>query len=474
MAKIISQSAASSLLKKSDLEQIRKFLEKEFKENEELREHFVEFASEPNIKKDTAMRFEKNINDEIEDVIESSSGRYDFIDYHSASRFGFKMCDILERIAEEAPNNEIRIQLQMEVLERLDDIDIDDSDGTLSMIYETILEDYYGLFEENNLNDRALLFDACSDYLYESDDHLDFIADEIEEFFFRFIGTDYSPEVEEYLEEQMDELSKVEDQDRWLVQRKISKYASLLLEIKASNGQSENEQLEFAYKYWKSCDVRKYFVEKYISQNRLEEAISLLEEGLKMDVGHRGLVIEHQEQLKELYKQTHRDSQYTEMLWQLNKSSGMEINLGFYDELKSIYTPEQWEIERENLFSFYQDRTYAYAKMLKHEGLTERLAQFVLKDREITYLLDEYAKDLPKEYIAQIISAYENVYNHMAASANKRRDYEILIRDIEKVHRITGGKELTDRLTLQWLEKYKRRPAFCEEIRKFRRHLIGH
>ncbi|WP_243096858.1 hypothetical protein [Thermohalobacter berrensis] len=140
----------------------------------------------------------------------------------------------------------------------------------------------------------------------------------------------------------------------------------------------------------------------------------------------------------------------------------------YYRELKELHK-EDWEIFytklKEELKShnswYFRDK---YLKVITFERDLPELMEFV---RENPRSIEEYANMLVDKYKNEVIDIYKKSIMLEASSSSKRSHYRQVCRMLEKFKKIAGKKkqgEMINELSI----KYKRRPAFLDELEKIK------
>jgi hypothetical protein len=88
-----------------------------------------------------------------------------------------------------------------------------------------------------------------------------------------------------------------------------------------------------------------------------------------------------------------------------------------------------------------------------------------VKNNNSFWSLDKFASELVMHYPDEVIHLYETVINEQLAPQIGREKYIFLCRYIRRFQKLTD-KERTKQMVLTLLEKYKNRPAMCEELIK--------
>lgn len=200
-----------------------------------------------------------------------------------------------------------------------------------------------------------------------------------------------------------------------------------------------------------------------MQKKEYDKVIKILDECINLDKGIDWKIAEHIKKKKEIYRLQGNKDAYIKQLWKLEleyKKGDLEI----FKELKSQYTPEEWLVKREEIFSklsiFYHiDRLY------NEEELYDRLLEYVLECPGL-YAVQAYESVLKKDYSEQILKKYRDEINKMASTPNTRKYYSELVSLLQRMKKIKGGTKVVESIVDDWKVKYKKRPAMMEELGK--------
>ena len=154
---------------------------------------------------------------------------------------------------------------------------------------------------------------------------------------------------------------------------------------------------------------------------------------------------------------------YKQQLWHLITKDNPG-NIESFKELKTLYSNEEWEKIREEIFSGLPK--YAHVDQLyKEEKLYDRLLEYVLSTEGL-YALREYEKELKDYYPEEVLQKYADEVNRMATHTADRRRYQEWVAILRRMSKIKGGKEKVCEIVEHWRFAYRNRPAMMDELRK--------
>lgn len=206
---------------------------------------------------------------------------------------------------------------------------------------------------------------------------------------------------------------------------------------------------------------REKSIERLLEKGHYHEVISLCLEGEEADKEYRGLVFQWEEYRYQAY----------EKLGDIEKQRELGLKFVYKNEykyffqLKKLYQPEEWKsVLHEILETFEKQKLQPsiYVEILIHEDLKIKLFEYCKRNlssiEEIyPYLIDEYFDEVNALYVANIKKS--------AGEASDRRRYKQVCNMIKAYKKIFGEEQMLG-LTASLKQKYVRRPAFLDELRK--------
>lgn len=189
----------------------------------------------------------------------------------------------------------------------------------------------------------------------------------------------------------------------------------------------------------------------------------MLKESKEMDSGFAGLVSGYSEELLVLYEMTGQQEAYREeLIWHVYHCS--QNNLTYILKLKDLCTEAEWEQERERLLASKATWGVHY-KLLENEKMYEQLLKEI-KEHPGIYLLDQYESVLKKHFPEKVRDIYADYVERWAERTSDRKSYQGQVIYLKKIARYPDGKELASKIAAEWKQKYRKRPAMMDELRK--------
>ena len=226
---------------------------------------------------------------------------------------------------------------------------------------------------------------------------------------------------------------------------------------------SEEEIREYRKQYRNFSEIRKMEIREYLSEEKYEEAISVLKESKVLDADKAGLVAEYSRQLIDIYESQNMEKEYVEEL-KYQVFQCMQDNLEYIARLKKLYSQEEWEAQRE-LFLENKTSSWVRYELLSEEGLFERMLTKIRKNGGV-HILNQYEKVLKKHLPEEVRDLYVQYVKDEAAQVSDRKAYRGLMTYLKKIAGYPNGKIMAQEIADCWKVDYRRRPAMMDELRK--------
>ena len=446
----VKKSTVKDLVINADEKTVRGFLIEVLENNPMLADRFKILSN--NIFQEVNIQEYENYMDRI---IFQYSDRAGYINYYSAHKFFNDIDTILYTDIDALlgrENFKSAFLVVMCVCEGVSGIDIDDSDGGLTMLASRCEEILDIILANSNNGQKKEYFSILLNKEKKLKDW--FISEFFEDIIIsKFTEKDFLADKLDFVKEKMEFYKNKEDLSDYYLQKWMITYLDMI---------PEEEKMSFCQEYWLYPYIRKWFVEKCIEQENYDEAINALKDGIILDKDSLWAVNKHKKKLKDLYKITENYDEYIKLLKEIVLSEGGS-DFDSYKELKSLYAQDEWIKIREDILSQVpvQDIDVLY----NEEKLYTKLIECVVQGRGLG-LVKEYQKSLLKYYPKQIFDKYVSELTHQAQWANNRNMYKALVDELRELKSLPQGKEVADRLASEWKVEYKRRKAMMQELDK--------
>ena len=399
-----------------------------------------------------------NYKKSVDKAIGNHLGRNGFIDYYEADAFIDDLMSFTDdiQIMINAGNYMNAFELSYYICAKTENIDIDDSDGQITYLYDSMSEYWKNIADTADDETKSLLFKKVLKILNEHYSEYDYLNDYMKSFLFsEFNEKKYIPDILSFID------SKIEEMNNDSYHYSYTKESLLLrrLRIMYNNEYSFEEILDYCKKNWTCTGIRKWLANVYEERKEYEKAISIYEEILTLEKEHQGNIYDYKISLKELYRNTGDREKYIKILWEL---VGKRNNLKLYRELKACYTESEWIQKREDVFSAVSG--YTCAEFFREEKLYDRLREYIADWPFEQYR--EFSDTLGKIYPDDVLDKYEDSLNNMALSTANRKTYQGWVSILKSMDRFDGGHERAAKIINEWKIKYKRRSALIDELKK--------
>ena len=431
----------SEIVNSADDQYVRDFLATILKENELLRQRFMMML--PDQRKHSV----KDYKAFVDAIICSHSNHSGYVEYRDAEAMIDELSDIvndLDLLIEDGSALDA-FEISLYILQETQMTDPEHEDAYL--LYDHLAEYWYKIAENATAEEKDIIFDR----LFDEKKHSLYPDEYIRPFLFHaFREPRYLPKLFETL-----------DSEIALVKHDRYKYGNTVLhklDLMSETGTDFTIIDKTCREYWDSDAARRWLAEQYEQCGQIQDAIQVYEESIQLDREYRGLVKQYRENLLRLYQQIGNDEKYMEYLWLLVTDGNRE----YYRELKSQYTDDEWQNEREKVFQSYS--SLALADLYCEEKLYDRLWE-LLKDNNLNMILGYEDLLLPK-YASEILAKYRYSLNRAATRASGRSTYQEWVRLLKRMEKIDGGKEMAQQIANEWRVKYRNRRAMMEELSK--------
>lgn len=399
--------------------------------------------------------------------------RYEgYVSYRQVNDFFHDVMSHCREMNELLEAKEYRIPLKMgiAVLEELKDLQIDDSDGTPSVIAGACCEVFNCIAEEckdSHVIDQ--LFKWLCNCMQQQD--LDDLEDEVREVFAGYFNEKkYASSKMEVVESRVQSaLAALNQKGGIYREHELTTWILMKADTMKAIGATDEEINKLLSKYIYLDEIRERFVDSLERKGDYLRAARLLNEGKQISSEKRrrrpGTVRKYCDRLISVYKKMGDHEAYKRELYEMLYEHDMG-SVSVYTELRDLYTPEEWVQQREEIIrnlshrgisNFRLDRIYAEEKLL------DRLLASVLSSESICSL-EEYEDMLKCEYSRELLGAYEKAAKKEAESANKRSKYRKIASILNHMRSYSGGGELVRQIVKEFRVKYKRRKAMQEEL----------
>lgn len=209
--------------------------------------------------------------------------------------------------------------------------------------------------------------------------------------------------------------------------------------------------------------VKELVIERLIASQHYEKALAIALLG-EQDHGQLpGLLYQWRVHQFNLYKILEDVPKQKDLAFYLVSNSS--FSLDYYDDLKNLYSEDEWPSELDNLLSILKKDSWGttYSTILKLENMHDRLLE--LCSEKLSHI-KEHAFWLSKSHPNEVNTLYQDFIMQLAKEASDRGKYRVVCREIKAFQKLSGNSTVALVETL--MSKYPQRPAFIDELSKIK------
>lgn len=454
------QSAqAQQLVAQATPDQLRAFLSRTLESDRTLMAQFKKFMTSST----TSVAEEKA---EIDDICATYADRNGFIDYQDAEFFEAEiqnyLADDLETLVVEH-QDDVAFAVLSHLYLKLDTLDIDDSAGEIMEILINGSELWRRVIKQSLLPVKRQIFTWLATQIQRP---LNAIEEDVRTLLF-----DQRFSEQEFLEARLALTAKMiqrfeasSDATDWDLTQWVLYRAHTLTAM-----QVDDAVLEALYRrYQQYSAVRNDYVNFCLRKQRVAQAISLLQEGKRVNRDLPGVVVEDSRRLAKIYQQQHDIVNYRQEFWRLVTQYHV-ADLADFKAYKATFSPEAWPVQRTKLFQALQSQVdpARLAPLYAYEDLKPELLQAILAEKGIAGL-QKYGPMLKNQYAAQIIRKYAQYVDQAMTSTGPRKHYREIVDLLREMARYPLGDLQAQQLIQDWQQRYPRRSAMLDELARFK------
>lgn len=220
---------------------------------------------------------------------------------------------------------------------------------------------------------------------------------------------------------------------------------------------------KFIYKNIHDSEFREKAITLELGKGDYKKVIQLCLDGVEADKEYRGLVHKWQEYRYQAYEMIGDIEQQKQLARELLFTN----EFTYYLKLKELYPANEWDAALNKIvddFKKMKNKLPVYLSILKEENLTAELLTYCQSN--IRSIIDLYPYII-KDYLEEVNKLFIKFIEYSAEEATDRKKYRTVC-SIIKTYKKACGTIHSHKLIGELREKYKRRPAFIEELGKIR------
>lgn len=387
-----------------------------------------------------------------------------YIDYREAGGFIGELEDIL---ANEVDTRMARgqdrdaFEISTYVFMALDGVDMDDSDGGITIIADECQNDWETIAARADEALKREMFDwllaHCGGKI------IDYLEDYCEDTLMN--GFDAPEYMEKKLAFAQSALVRAlkENDDDWKRQYHGNHHAANCLRLMEQMGRSEDELTAFCRAHWELSRMREYYIDRCRQTGWWDEVISVLKESIAMNEAKGSNTASYHMQLKDAYAQLGQADAYRQELWEI-VTRICPADMDCFREYRALFGDDAWPAERERLFDALPKHANV-AALYAEEKLYDRLLERVIASDGL-YMLRQYEAALSPKYPEQVLEKYAQEINQTARNTATRSTYQGWVETLRHMRTIPGGPCIVNEIAAEWRKLYNRRKAMMEELSK--------
>jgi hypothetical protein len=264
------------------------------------------------------------------------------------------------------------------------------------------------------------------------------------------------------LEKQFDIMMKSTSDTSWSAQYDIQNVKLLQLELIERNEGAE-KALQFIHNNIQYSPFREKEIVHLMEKAEYQEVVRLCEEGEELDKEYQGLVHQWKKYRLQAY----------EMLCDLKKQRELTLEFLYgneylyYSKLKNLYHPNEWGVIQQEILKTFEKQPYppsAYVEILKEEKFNDKLLEYCMQHVSSIQNLYPY---LIEDYFEEVNELFKKYIESVAEQASDRKKYKNVCSLIKTYKKVCGDIN-AHKIIGELIYKYKRKPAFVDELGKLK------
>lgn len=402
----------------------------------------------------------------IDDLFETNADSDGFIDYTAATDFGEEMLSLLNEEVQPLVDQRqfsLVFQILAHLMLKIDQVDIDDSDGEIMTIMSACDDLWQQVLAEANTDVQQQVFDWLCHQLTLSSN---FIEDALMTLLFTYFKTPAFIDAKlAYTAKQLRAAEK--RPNGWERDFQVEKWLKYHLQMMAAAHVPDQQVIEFCETNLTVPRVRLFYAQFCLQHQDAAQAVHLLQTGKKLVTDDASLLVAFSQQLKSVYQQQGNQKLYRQELWQL-LTEYCPADETLFSELKQSYAPKDWPAARTQLFAAIATNPRADLKPLYvQENLLRPLLKAVVAADGL-WDVRSYEGLLKPHFSDQLLAKYDQEVRKMAATTGTRRKYQQLVDILERMLNYPAGKGTVHAIVRDWRQQYPRRSAMMDELSRLK------
>ncbi|MGM9950830.1 MAG: SWIM zinc finger domain-containing protein [Lysinibacillus sp.] len=223
---------------------------------------------------------------------------------------------------------------------------------------------------------------------------------------------------------------------------------------------SDNEEVKkFLEDNLDNPTMRERVIASAMEQGDYEKVLELTEEGLKQGSAGRHIADQWRDYAFNAHKELGNKGEMRKLAHELIRAGKTD----YLAQLKALYSPEEWPLERDNLLNDVKKvNNPVYATLIVEERQTARILDYC---KEYPARVETYYSHIYRDYYEETCSLFIDVITKAADFSSDRKAYQGVCRSIQTMRK-AGYKVEANNLIEDLLQTYPKRRAFVDELKK--------
>ncbi len=406
------------------------------------------------------------LKDEFSKIIQEHS-RYDFIEWRNAN--GFER-DMMRFLGDLAYNDSfIRNESAKDVLiffsKKFGNLQIDDSNGCMSILC-SLLEDLWNLFLlRASLAVQTDVRKWIESHVYH--ENMWMMKEHLEKIYL------------EQFQDKKNLAAKIKFYDKQIKKEQascevsytreyhIEKWVCQRAETMKQQGCKPNEIEDYLKNYATMTDVVFKLFDLYMESKRYNDAESILLQFHKSDKCNLRFKTETELKLKNLYQETKQQAKYLAVLKNLTRE---QQSLELFKEFKAAIPDQKWITELADFVKTILSRDFKMTIYMFENMADDLYSTFNEQASKglSFYHFRRFGRALCPKYEGFVVEELSKYLNAEMQNATNRKEYGRVVTETKTLLDYKGGFEEVTKLKKSWIDKFQRRPAMIDELKRIK------
>lgn len=404
----------------------------------------------------------------IEGIAKKVRGRNGFIDYYHTDELVDPILELVNKAELLVEQGDVKeaFSIVTAVMELTPEIamEMDDSDGGITNIWESAMEVVYEIIHAASPSFKESLFNYYEEqFSIEKYGNIGMENDFLELLSLLANSKEQEKRFFDIIDQQLKEAKRNE--------RQYEQESLLTTKINyLEERERHDEALAVVYANLALPKFRMKLIKQFIADKRLDEARKLCIDGIAIAEKERyawATVSSYTKKLLEIAQEKQDIPEVLALAEELFRQQNFEIT--YFKLLKKHWPVDGWEAKREALIDKVKGPNEAgtlhgantLAEIFIEEGLGDRLLKLLQLNQGKIRFIDQFAEHVAKDFPKEVVAIYQQAIVKQAEPTG-RSVYNETVHYLEKLSKLNGGKQAADNLVKQFRLMYKNRRAMME------------